>query len=160
MSEQSAVGFVAITGELASIRQALARIGHPPGATVHGVHLATWGLGGDIPRERAPLLLTTTNRSGGARVAPAVIGRWLAEGDLPRLRGMLPPFAALGVTDDALRLSTDGFGFRPVFRAAADGWAAVSTSALLLARLLDSGLDEAGVLLQSQLGWQLERRTL
>jgi len=123
------------------------------------VMVAAWGLAQDRPGETAPLLLSGTNWGEEGGVAPARIAGWLAAGSLQELGRLLPPFGALGLADGGVRLATDSMGFRQAFRADGDGWTAVSTSARLLGRLLGGGLDEEGVLLQSQLGWQLGQRT-
>lgn len=127
---------------------------------VSGVWLTSWGLQQPQPGPGTPLLLSTANRSPRGRVEPAAIAHWLATGNLAALREMLPPFAALGLADGGgLRLATDSLGFRPIFRCDGEGWSAVSTSALALARLRGKNLDTDAVLLQSQLGWQLGQRT-
>lgn len=122
---------------------------------INGVWVASWGLPQDRPKAHAPLLLTTTVRDDGGRVEPAMIADWLAAGELDRLSRMHPPFAALGETPAGLRLATDLMGFRPLYRCEHDDWKAVSTSARLLWLMRGGGLDRRGVLLQSQLGWQV-----
>lgn len=131
-----------------------------PPSRVNGVWVGTWGLDRGEPTETSPLLLTSTNQSDSGTVPGTVIARWLADGDLLRLGRMLPPFGAVGLTAGGLRLATDQLAFRNMFRCAGEGWEAVSTSALLLARMAGRGLSPTGLRLQSQLGWQLGTSTM
>lgn len=165
MSNQLGTGVVLLTirgsGELPeALRGMLADACDAPPVRVNGVWVGTWGLGRDAPTREDPILLTSTNQSDSGTAPAKQIARWLADGDLRRLGRMLPPFGAVGLTDDGLRLTTDQLAFRNIFRCVGDGWSAVSTSALLLARLLGRGLDPTGLRLQSQLGWQLGTLTL
>ncbi|GAB3816796.1 hypothetical protein GCM10028820_16660 [Tessaracoccus terricola] len=165
MSNHLGTGLVLVTvrgagGLPGPVEELLTRSCDAPPAMVGGVWVGTWGLGRSAPTQTEPVLLTSTNQSASGTVAPAEIARWLAAGDLTRLGRMLPPFGALGLTPNGLRLTTDQIAFRNVFRCEGDGWSAASTSALLLARMLGRGLDPKGLRLQSQLGYQLDSLTI
>ncbi|MGC4155012.1 MAG: hypothetical protein QM628_18480 [Propionicimonas sp.] len=123
------------------------------------VVVASWDLTEPTLSAGRPLLLSGTNWGDDGAITAAEVGRWLEESDLPRLGSLLPPFGALGQVPEGVRAVADSMGFRQLFRSGGDGWAAVSTSARLLARLGDTGIDDQAVLLQSQLGWQLGQRT-
>ena len=160
MLEQRVPGLLVVTAPgagqpPADCVSALAREALPCLAQVGGVWVSTWGLTPTIPDRTTPVLLSGTNRSEGGRIPPGRIADWLAAGDLRHLGQMLPPFGALGLTADGLRLATDEIGFQQLFRCQGKGWEAVSTSARLLAGCLGDGLDPEALLLQSQLGWQL-----
>lgn len=142
------------------VLSALAREGLDGPVDVNGIWVAAWGLGDDRPRPGQPLLLSSTNRSDDGPVPAADIARWLGDGDLVSLGRMLPPFAAVGLAPGGIRIAADQLGFRQLFRSGGPGWCAVSTSARLLSRLRGGGLDRQGLLVQSQLGWQLGERTL
>lgn len=137
------------------VRKALEIWADRPLQVVRGVHIAVNGLAEAFPTDTSALLLTTTNISDDGRVSAATVAGWLAREQLERPAKMLPPFGALGLTPEGLRLVADGFPFRPLYRCQADGWSAASTSALLLATMLGGKLSEPGIMLQSQLGWQL-----
>ncbi|WP_143780727.1 hypothetical protein [Ornithinimicrobium sp. CNJ-824] len=107
-----------------------------------------------------PLVLAGPARLDGARVTDRRVARLLQDGHQPELARFLPPFAVIGLAEEGLRVATDRMGMSQVFLGAGPGWEAVSTSARLLHLLLDQGLDEEAVLLQSQLGWQLFEHTL
>lgn len=126
----------------------------------NGVPFAAWGAVAAEPRAGAPVLLTSTVIGERGQVEPVDIGRLLYCGDTATLARMLPPFGVVGVTRSGLRFAGDDLAFCPLYRVDADGWAAVSTSPLLLARMSGAGLDAEAFLLQSQLGWQLGERTL
>lgn len=144
----------------AGVRGILEDVCDSPPTLVNGIWLGTWGLGRSAPIASEPILLTSTNQSDRGTVATEEIAHWLADGDLGRLGRMLPPFGAIGLTENGVRLTTDQIAFRNIFRCDGDGWSAVSTSALLLARMLGRGLDPAGLRLQSQLGFQLGTLTV
>ena len=77
------------------------------------------------------------------------------------LAQMLPTFgAAVRVGRESVRACTDALGFRAALPGQGDGWAAVSTSARVLAALGGGGFDPEALAVQSQLGWQLGRRTI
>lgn len=163
MFEQRGVGMVALVCDkpelLRGLRSRLAEITDSRPVLVRGVWVASWGMA-PMSVER-PMVLSGTRRAPTGAVTDEVIARWLATGQVEALRSMLPPFAALGAADDdGLRLSTDSLGFRPIFRSGGEDWSAVSTSAWVLSQLVGQGLDETGLLLQSQLGWQLGKQTL
>lgn len=165
MSNHLGTGTVLVTvrgsGSLPEpLRVLLTRTCDAPPQQVNGVWLGTWGLDPGVPSAAAPILLTSTNQSVSGTVPPEEIARWLAASDLARLGRMLPPFGALGLTGNGLRLTTDQIAFRNIFRCEGDGWSAVSTSALLLAGMLGRGLDPEGLRLQSQLGYQLGTLTI
>lgn len=143
------------------VRTALVRAGLAV-ATVRemdGSTVATWGLASASTPD-APLLLSGTNWSDHGSVDDSTVARWLASDATSALRSMLPPFAVLGRGGEGLVLATDAMGFRQVYLARGEGWTALSTSARLLGVLGGTGLDEEGLLVQSQLGWQLGQRTL
>lgn len=138
----------------------------PPASCVRGVWLSAWGLHRSVPTGTQPLLLSGTNWGDNGPEEDRTIAGWLAAGDLVRLGRMLPPFAALGLAPDGLRVAADQLGFRQIFFTTGQNWGALSTSALLLARLRSTMtgqplvIDTDAMLLQSQLGWQLGERTL
>lgn len=164
MSHQFGVGMVAVvTSSQRASETVMAALETLSGVRLrlcNGVLVGSWGLDDRLPSAESPLLLTTTNHGEHGRVEPATLARWLDAGDTVRLARMLPPFGALGLTRNGLRLSFDQLAFCPAYRCRGEGWSAVSTSALLLGRLLGRGLDTEGVLLQSQLGWQVGELTL
>lgn len=165
MSNEFGAGAVLVTvrgsaGLTDELREVLSAACDSPPVEVNGVWLGTWGLGGKEPTESSPLLLTSTNQSDSGTVPGQVIARWLADGELRRLGRMLPPFGAVGLTAGGLRLTTDQLAFRNIFRCAGADWEAVSTSALLLARMVRRGFSASGLRLQSQLGWQLGTATM
>lgn len=143
-----------------SLRAMLVNEDLGPAEYVNGVWLAAWGLGSSAPGPGEPMLLSSTNRTDSGPATILDIAAWLATGDLGSLGRMLPPFAALGLAPGGLRIAADQMGFRQLFKSRGDGWSAVSTSARLLSVLRGGGLDTEGLLLQSQLGWQLGQRTL
>lgn len=138
----------------------------PPASRIRGVWLSAWGLPRSIPTGAHSLLLSGTNWGEDGPEEAATIAHWLADGDLVRLERMLPPFAALGLAPDGLRIVADQLGFRQIFFTTGQNWGALSTSALLLARLRAAitgraiAIEHDAMLLQSQLGWQLGQRTL
>lgn len=125
-----------------------------------GVWVAAWGLGREVPARGAPILLSGLHRNQAGSVDPSDIADWVHRGEWHRINELLPPFGALGLTRHGMRLAVDPLGFQQAFHAAGSGWAGVSTSAPLLARLGDNGHDEHAWLVQSQLGWQLGDRTV
>jgi asparagine synthase (glutamine-hydrolysing) len=122
--------------------------------------MTSWGHDPALPTTDRPVLLSGPARRTGALVDTAQVARWIREGDLDRLTGLLPPFGAVGLSPEGLRVVIDGMGFRQAFRLHGPEWAAVSTSARLLAACSSRGIDVDAALLQSQLGWQLGERTL
>ena len=167
MSQRHVPGMLVVSSSAgvassALIKVALSRVGLGSASIleVSDVCLATWDLDQDRPDLDAPLLLSRTNWSRQGSVAPQQLARWLAAGSLTELRGMLPPFAALGIAADGVRVATDEMGFRQIYLTRGEEWTAVSTSARALAALKGTGLDETAMLVQSQLGWQLGQLTL
>lgn len=165
MSYRQVPGVLAVTsrgaGEPPSdVRRAVARAGLEPLRPVGGAWLTSWGHDPQLPTAERPLLLSGRARRDGALVSNGRVAQLLRDGDVVELGRFLPPFAAVGVTAEGLRIAIDRMGFRQVFVCRGPSWDAVSTSARLLARILQQGWDDEAVLLQSQLGWQLAERTL
>ena len=160
-------GFLAIStsapaATVAELEVRLAGIGVGGAACACGRHLqmATWGSGAAPPDPNQALVLTRVLRRAGRRVTTETVGPWVASAD-PRLAELLPPFAAASL-DGAGRLTvaTDALGFRQLYVTSGFGWAAVSTSALVLGRYAGRSIDREAVALQSRLGWQMGRSTL
>ena len=132
----------------------------PPLRPVQGAWLSSWGYDPVLPTADRPLLLSGPALCDGALVKDIDVAQLLRDGAVAELGRLMPPFGAIGVGDDGLRIAVDRMAFRQVFWCRGDGWDAASTSARLLGRLLGRGWDEEGVLVQSQVGWQLGQRTL
>ena len=121
--------------------------------------LASWG---GLSSEADGLwLLSRGPRRHDRDVGAGELSRMLDRGDAAGLAQVLPPFAALRRTarDEAVAV-TDALGFRHLYHAQRSGWAALSTSARLLAVLGDFRLDREALSLQSLLGWQVGQWTL
>lgn len=164
MSDGDVHGVVVVTcqggkGLASRLHAILASEGLAP-IDVQGVWVATWGLSHDRPGPDQPLLLSAINRSDTGRVTPMEIARWLDRGALDQLGRMLPPFGAVGLAPEGLRIAGDQMGFFQLFTCESDGWSAASTSARLLSCLRGGGLDDQGLLLQSQVSYQLGEQTL
>ena len=142
------------------VARVVAEAGLTPLRAVAGTWLTSWGHASALPTATRPLLLSGRARRGGASVADDCVARLLRDGDVVEVGRFDPPFAALGLAEDGVRVATDRMGFSQVFWCRGPGWHAVSTSARLLGRLLGGVLDDEGVLVQSQVGWQLGCRTL
>jgi asparagine synthase (glutamine-hydrolysing) len=139
---------------------AVERVGLPPLRRVGTVWLTSWGHDPDLPTFDRPLLLSGPARHDGTTVPDARVTRLIREDDFVELGRFLPPFGAVGLAEDGLRIVVDRMGFRQLFWARGPDWDAASTSARLLGLLVGRGLDEEAVLVQSQVGWQLGQRTL
>jgi len=149
---------------IASVQRALVHT--DPGAAVvrHGssVAVATWGTApGGLTAHRA-LPLTLEVRHHDRPLDAAAVRRALVDSDTALLAGMLPPFAAVALgDDDALLACVDALGVRQLYLRRSADWVAISTSMRVLAALDPvCALDMSAVAVQSQLGWQLGRRTL
>jgi asparagine synthase (glutamine-hydrolysing) len=166
MSDHHAPGLLVLVngGERSPVDLAatLSTVGLDPVSivTADGYALVTWGLAFGRPTRDKPLLLSLTNCRHGGRVDEADLARWLADGSMDKVSAMLPPFGAVGLAPGGIRVVSDHTGVRQLYRANGAGWSGFSTSARALAALVGAGLDEEGLLLQSQLGWQLSERTL
>jgi asparagine synthase (glutamine-hydrolysing) len=126
-----------------------------------GVAIASWGLGEGLNRPGRAVLLGRVNRQHEVDLSSDVVISMMRQQDLTGLRRLLPPFAAVAREADGRVLAvTDHMGFRQMYVATGDQWAAMSTSARLLARLAGRGIDREAVGVQSLLGWQLGQRTL
>jgi len=92
---------------------------------------------------------------------PVTVMKFLRDGDLAALQNVLPPFAAMtwGGQTRGLVAGVDPLGFRHLYYRRTEQWAAVSTSARVLASLQLSGIDPTAFGVQSLLGWQLGLRT-
>ncbi|PKH37433.1 hypothetical protein CXG46_18450 [Nocardioides alpinus] len=93
---------------------------------------------------------------------PQDVAELLARRDVAALAEVLPPFAALrtGPAREEAVAVTDALGFRHVYHAEGRGWAAISTSARLLAVLGGRDIDRESMSLQSLVGWQVGQWTL
>lgn len=115
-------------------------------------------------RDRAPADGLVVTLSLGARTLDgrlldaAALGARLAAGSVA---DVAPPFAACAVTDPpgTVVAATDSAGLRHVYHVQRPGWAAVSTSSLLLAVLAGAGFDEEAIGTSSLIGNYLGERT-
>ena len=126
-----------------------------------GLAMASWGLGDGICQPGHAVLLGRVHRRHEADLSADVVYSMMRHHDLPGLRQLLPPFAAVAREEDGRVLAvTDHMGFRQLYLAKGQRWAALSTSARMLAQLLGRGIDRQAVGVQSLLGWQLGQRTI
>lgn len=161
----SAPGFAAVSAAggcppaLASAIKAVA-----PEAVCDGAHAglqtATWGVTDESLVSGRALVLTREVRRRNRPLGPEEVARMLAAGDRQALAQMLPTFGAVQQRGHAVTATTDALGFRHLYYRVGDGWAAVSTSARVLARLAPTTLDRDGLAVQSLLGWQLHGHSL
>lgn len=128
--------------------------------TLSGIQTATWGLAGEPLVGGRTLALTRELRRRDQALALADVARMLADRDRSALAETLPTFGAVQHTGDAVTATTDALGFRHLYHRVGDGWAAVSTSARVLAGLAPTRLDRDGLAVQSLLGWQLRGHSL
>lgn len=147
--------------DLQGAREVL-RMAGVPSAVVReapGLLVATWGglqLDGD-----GSAMLTRATRRHEADLDAGDVTPLMVRGDVGALREVLPPFAAFTRTGVSEAVAvTDALGFRHVYHSHGPGWAAISTSARVLAVLGDRGLDHDALTLQSLLGWQVGQWTL
>lgn len=143
------------------VRAALETVGIPDPVlrTADSLVLASWG-GLDTAADDL-WLLSRGPRRHDRDIGAAELSAMLAHGDAAGLAQVLPPFAAVRQTapDEAVAV-TDALGFRHLYHSQRPGWAAISTSAKLLAVLGGSGIDREALALQSLLGWQVGQWTL
>ena len=157
-------GFAAVVTATAadgpSLADAVAVIGgEVPVAVTDRLQLASWN--GPAVEPDLALLLTREVRRRNAALGSAEIAHALTVEDDAVLAQMLPTFgAAVRIGRESVRACTDALGFRQVYLRQGDGWAAVSTSARVLAALGGGGFDQEALAVQSQLGWQLGQRTI
>ena len=124
-----------------------------------GLLVATWG-GLELEPDGS-LLLSRGPRRRERDLARGDVADLLARRDVAGLAEVLPPFAAVRMLPRGEAVAaTDALGFRHVYLTEGPGWAALSTSARLLALLGDRPLDRDSVTLQSLLGWQVGDWTL
>jgi len=151
-------GFFATTGEVASDLREIT--GVSPSA--HGdVALSVWGrdpVGGSTTDRPTIVLSRVVRRTDGTVPGAAIVEAMRTEP--ARLGDLLPPFAAVQGTADAVRFTADWMGFEHVFHSSDPQRATASSSALLMAQTSGAGFDEHGVAVQSLLGWQLGGLTL
>ncbi|MFD4327815.1 hypothetical protein ACFWQC_24505 [Nocardioides sp. NPDC058538] len=127
--------------------------------TRSGLQTATWGVDEPLVDGRT-LVLTRELRRRNLEIEPKDVARMLAVGDRKALAEMLPTFGAVQHAGNAVTATTDALGFRHLYYRLGDGWAAISTSARVLAGLAPTSLDHDGLAVQSLLGWQLRGRSL
>lgn len=155
-------GFVAVSSQQGKGPDLAAALAAGAGAaptesSAPGLQVGTWG---GVPlAPGAALVLTEELRRHERELDATAVGRMLTQHD-PGLGEVLPTFAAVVLADGALTACTDALGFRHLYYRTGAGWAAVSTSARMLALLGGSSIDPKGVAVQSMLGWQLRDRTL
>ena len=120
-----------------------------------------WGrlwLDGPLPGERGVIGLALGPRDHDFRPVDAeILARWLRAGT--PLAQMAAPFAAVAYDDHELIAATDHIGLRHLYGIQGDGWAAVSTSALELARLAGAPLDRHTVGTYAVTGFHLGEAT-
>lgn len=161
----SAPGFAAVSAAAGRCPPALAAVvmAVAPDAacdgTRAGIQTATWGVVEPLVDGRT-LVLTREVRRRNLVVEPEDVARMLAIGDRKALAEMLPTFGAAQHAGNAVTACTDALGFRHLYYRVGDGWAAVSTSARVLAGLVPTSLDRDGLSVQSLLGWQLRGHSL
>lgn len=128
-------------------------------STGSALQTATWGVDEPLADGRT-LVLTRELRRRNLVIEPDDVARMLAVGDRKALAEMLPTFGAVQHARNAVTATTDALGFRHLYYRVGDGWAAVSTSARVLAGLARTSLDHDGLAVQSLLGWQLRGHSL
>ncbi|BCB81996.1 hypothetical protein Pflav_084060 [Phytohabitans flavus] len=120
-----------------------------------------WGrlwLDGPVPGERGVVALALGPRDHDFRPVDAeILTRWLRAGT--PLAQMAAPFAAVAFDEHELTAATDHIGLRHLYGIRGDGWAAVSTSALELARLAGAPLDPQTVGTYAVTGFHLGEAT-
>lgn len=121
--------------------------------------LVSWG--GLGPAAPDFWLLSRGPRRHDREITAGELSAMLEHGDAAGLAQVLPAFAALRRTarHEAVAV-TDALGFRHLYHSQQPGWAALSTSARLLAVLGDHPIDREALSLQSLLGWQVGQSTL
>lgn len=133
-------------------------------ALVDGSHsalqTAVWT---DVAESLSPgrtVILTREPRRREHSLGAREVACMLRSGDRTGLAAVLPTFGAALHTGTGVTATTDALGFCHLYCREGDGWAAVSTSSRLLARLAPTSLDADAVAVQSLLGWQLGGRCL
>lgn len=120
--------------------------------------VVTWGEVESPPG--LPMILNQSPRHHDRDVTAADVLPMMDKGNGDHLE-MMPPFAAVSIDPDGgATLVSDWLGFRQIYLSEGSDWAAISTSARLLALLSGSGLDRDALALQSLLGWQVGQSTL
>lgn len=122
-----------------------------------------WGEARPEPGADWQIVLGATARTDDRALTRDDVRRLLRDGDAGALLAeVTPPFAAAGwrPEDGCVSAVVDWLGFRHVYLADGPGWSGTSSSAAVLAGCVGDGLDRTAVLVQSQLGWQLGRRSL
>lgn len=143
------------------LRRALSASGIDAPDVYEGPDLVVAAWGGLTSGPHDATLLTRGARHHERDLTNADIARAVCDEDLRFLSEVLPPFAAVVRTGAAeVAAVVDALGFRHLYHAQQPGWAAVSTSAALLAVLSGAGIDREAVAVQSLLGWQLGQQTL
>lgn len=121
--------------------------------------LVSWG--GMEPAAEDFWLLSRGPRRHDRDIGAVELSAMLGSGEAAALAQVLPAFAAMRrISRDEAVAVTDALGFRHLYHSQHSGWAAVSTSARLLAVLGDCPLDREALSLQSLLGWQVGQSTL
>jgi asparagine synthase (glutamine-hydrolysing) len=124
------------------------------------VQTTYWGITAPSPGDSRASLLCSVARRHEADQSPTQIHQ-LMSSEPNGLREVLPAFGAITWgDDDELLATTDALGFRHLYVARGSKWSGVSTSTSLLASRLQGTFDHEALAVQSQLGWQLEQRTL
>jgi asparagine synthase (glutamine-hydrolysing) len=153
-------GFLASRSGDAAFRRALP-VGRNVSVVPCGrVDIAYW----DVPvlaQDQPALALSPVTRTADGTVAPSTILAALRQ-EPASLTRLLPPFAATAGTPSGVILVADSMGYRQAYHTSrgSAGAPALSTSALLAARVTGASLDPTAVAVQSLLGWQLGQRTL
>lgn len=125
-----------------------------------GLQTATWGTDDEPLVSGRTLVLTREVRRRDQSLEPDDIARMLVGADRRALAQTLPTFGAVQRRGTAVTATTDALGFRHLFYREGHGWAAISTSARVLASLAPTTLDRDGLSVQSLLGWQLRGHSL
>ncbi|AKU15918.1 hypothetical protein [Luteipulveratus mongoliensis] len=133
-----------------------------PGASVRRLgdfHVAVWGAITMPSVGSLPIFLSAIARDSLHDVAPDALDLTSTE-STAAVRGMMPAFGALQLTETTAYGVTDALGFRHLYHRQGRGWSALSTSAYVLGALAPSELDHEAVAVQAMLGWQLGNSTL
>lgn len=132
------------------------------GPAVHegaGLVVATWG--GTGLASDGTVLLSRGPRQRDRDLSAAEVSDLLDSRDLAGLSRVLPPFGAFRRLGGAEAVAaTDALGFRHLYWARGADWAALSTSARLLAIWGGRSVDREAITVQALLGWQLGDATL
>ncbi|HEX2029448.1 MAG TPA: asparagine synthase-related protein [Nitriliruptorales bacterium] len=154
--------------ELAVVRDAVARLAGSATTVVDrpdGGRVIVGGLQPVAPVEGGGrfcvLLSRTVQTLAGTNLDGASLAARLGAGDSQLLAEMAPPFAACwrSEPDGPVLAATDRYGLRHLYVVQRPGWAAASSSSLLLAALLGEGIDQEALAARALVGSFLGTQT-